>query len=188
MLPWPWPAPNDDGGADHLRAGLPMPDVSLRATGGGSISVAQTAGRCVVVFYPWTGRPGGANPPDWDNIPGAHGSTPELLGFARLHHGFTDVGVRLFGASAQTGEEQDWFAAEHQLPFPLLSDASLALRDAMKLPVFVAGGTTYLSRLTLVLRDGRVERVYYPVHPPDAHAREVMYLCGATRPGANTGR
>jgi hypothetical protein len=47
---------------------------------------------------------------------------------------------------------------------------------------------TFLTRLTLVLRDGIIERKYYPVHPPDSHGREVMYLCGATRPGANLGR
>jgi peroxiredoxin len=31
-----------------------------------------------------------------------------------------------------------------------------------------------LKRLTLILRDGRVERVFYPVFPPDRNAQDVL--------------
>lgn len=80
------------------------------------------------------------------------------------------------------------FANRNKLPFPLLSDATCAFREALELPTFKTGGQTFLNRITLLLRDGVIENTYYPVHPPDSHPREVMYLCGATRPGANTGR
>jgi hypothetical protein len=44
----------------------------------------------------------------------------------------------------------------------------------LRLPTFDAGGTAYLARLTLALKDGRIARTFYPVHPPDAHPREVL--------------
>lgn len=188
MTPWPWPAPPEDGAADHITEGLRLPDVALTATDGTAVSLSQEAGRVVVVIYPWTGGPGLDNPPGWDDIPGAHGSTPELDGFSRLSHGFASVGVRVFGLSGQTPDEQRAFAERQRLAFPLLSDQHGGFRDALKLPTFETGGRVFLKRLTLVLRDGAVERVYYPVHPPSSHAREVMYLCGATRPNAHLGR
>lgn len=188
MLRWPWPAPQEDGAADHLLPGTPLPDIELPATRGEPVSLARAQGRAVVVIYPWTGGPGRSNPEGWDDIPGAHGSTPELEGFGRLHHGFSDVGVQVFGVSGQPLAEQAEFVERTGLPFPLLSDNTRQLATAMSLPVFKAGAKTFLRRLTLVLRDGAIEHVYYPVHPPDAHAREVMYLCGATRPNAHLGR
>jgi peroxiredoxin len=188
VIPWPWPAPRDDGAADHLVKGRRLPDLALPATTGGTISPAATEGRCILIIYPWTGVPDQPNPSGWDDIPGAHGSTPQLLGFARLHHGFREVGVRLIGLSGQTAAEQAAFAIRHDVPFPLLSDAASTFREAVSLPTFHTGGETFLKRITLVLRDGVIEKKYYPVHPPDSHGREVMYLCGATRPGANLGR
>lgn len=188
MLSWPWPAPAPDGAAEHLVAGMKVPDIFLPATSGDQVSPARIPGRSILTIYPWTGGPDRPNPPDWDNIPGAHGSTPQLLGVSRLHAGFTAVGVRVFGLSAQPPEEQREFHTRNALTFPLLSDAEFQFQNALDLPVFMAGDMTYLRRLTLVLRDGHIERTYYPVHPPDVHGRELMYLCGATRPGANTGR
>ncbi|MBS0270185.1 MAG: peroxiredoxin, partial [Proteobacteria bacterium] len=74
---WPWPSPVDDGTAKHLIAGTRLPDVALPATRGASVNLARYQERAVLFAYPMTGTPGVANPPDWDVIPGAHGSTPE---------------------------------------------------------------------------------------------------------------
>jgi peroxiredoxin len=52
--------------------------------------------------------------------------------------------------------------------------AAHALGDGMRLPAMDVGGVTMLKRLTLVVRDGRIEHVFYPVFPPDGHASEVL--------------
>jgi peroxiredoxin len=169
-----FPPPIDDGGADHLARGLSMPDVVLPSTAGEQVSFAQRRGWTVVFIYPWTGRPGVANPPDWDTIPGAHGSTPQAEGFRNLHDAFREHGGEVFGLSVQAQDWQREFAKRLELRFPLVSDAALELQRALRLPTFQTGGVTYLKRLTLVLRDGRIERVFYPVHPPEAHAREAL--------------
>lgn len=172
--PWPWPAPLDDGAASHLVSGVVLPDISLPSTEGPAVSLSRLAGRCIVFAYPWTGRPGRPNPPRWDDIPGAHGSTPEAEGFGEAYGAFREVGIDVVGMSGQTTEEQQEFAARLRLPFPLLSDAAGALRTALRLPTFETGGVVYLKRLTLVLSDGAIERAIYPVHPPHTHARDLL--------------
>ncbi|HYD15827.1 MAG TPA: peroxiredoxin, partial [Hyphomicrobium sp.] len=125
-------------------------------------------------IYPWTGRPGLPNPPHWDDIKGAHGSTPEAEGFRDAYESFGSAGLDVLGLSGQTAADQQEFAARMRLSFPILSDNAGALRQALRLPTFETGGVTYLKRLTLIVHDGQVERVIYPVHPPHTHARELL--------------
>lgn len=168
----------DDGGAQHLKRGRRMPDIHLPTTAGRKISFAHIPGRVIVYCYPWTGAPGVANPPGWDDIPGAHGSTPETEGFRNLHAGFRQVGAEVFGLSTQSVAYQRELVERLDVPFEIVSDEGFALARALALPTFTTGGVTYLKRLTLGLKDGRVERVYYPVQAPAAHAREVCAWLG----------
>jgi peroxiredoxin len=155
-----------------------MPDFDLPTTAGRSVNFAKLAGLNIVYCYPWTGRPGLPNPPNWDDIPGAHGSTPEAEGFRDLHAGFRQVGAAVFGLSTQSNEYQRELVERLGLPFELVSDAHFALQRTLALPIFATGGVTYLKRLTLAVSDGRIERVYYPVAMPAAHAREVCAWLG----------
>jgi peroxiredoxin len=168
----------DDGAARHLKRGTRMPDRDLPTTSGGSVNLARLPGLAIVYCYPWTGRPGLPNPPDWDDIPGAHGSTPEAEGFRDLYAGFQQVKADVYGLSAQSTDYQREFVQRLGLPFDLVSDEQLAVQRALALPTFTTGSVTYLKRLTLALQDGRIERVYYPVPLPGAHAREVCAWLG----------
>jgi peroxiredoxin len=132
----------------------------------------------IVYCYPWTGRPRLANPPGWDDIPGAHGSTPEAEGFRDLHAGFAQVDTAVFGLSTQPSAYQRELVERLGLPFAIASDEHFALQRALSLPTFATGGVTYLKRLTLAIKDGRIERIYYPVPAPGAHAREVCAWLG----------
>jgi peroxiredoxin len=60
------------------------------------------------------------------------------------------------------------------LPFPILSDAEGHFGGALRLPSFSTGGETYLQRLTLAVKDGRIESVFYSVSKPADHAVEVL--------------
>ena len=60
------------------------------------------------------------------------------------------------------------------LPFPVLSDEHLALTRALDLPTFEHAGLTLLKRHTLVIRDARIEHVFYPVFPSDRDATQVL--------------
>ncbi|TML85684.1 MAG: peroxiredoxin [Actinobacteria bacterium] len=180
ILPPNLPVPEDDGAADHLR-GAHMPPIALPSTDGGSMRVdvvPDGAERLVVYAFPRTGRPD-ERPlvPDWDEIPGARGCTPETCGFRDHAADLRAVGAAVAGLSTQDTEYQRELVERLRLPFPLLTDTDLALTRALDLPTFEAAGHTLLKRLTLVVRDGAVEQVFYPVFPPDTHAAAVLEWC-----------
>jgi peroxiredoxin len=55
-----------------------------------------------------------------------------------------------------------------------LSDEKLELTRALRLPTFTVAGLILLKRLVLVLENGRVKKVFYPVFPPDRSAAMVL--------------
>jgi peroxiredoxin len=173
-LPDDLPAPVDDGAAEHLP-GLAVPPLELPSTAGGSVSLADLDGRTVVYAYPRTGRPGEPSlVDDWDLIPGARGCTPEACGFRDHHAELAQAGAAVFGLSTQSPSYQRELVERLGLRFAVLSDERLALTEALGLPAFEAAGQTLLRRLTLIVSDGRIEHVFYPVFPPDRHASEVL--------------
>jgi peroxiredoxin len=176
-LPPDLPVPVDDGAADHLP-GAAIPPVALTATDGSSVRLDDpTAPRTVVFAYPRTGRPN-EEPPGgteaWDAIPGARGCTPQACGYRDHHAELVELGVRVFGLSSQDTDYQREAADRLELPYPLLSDESLQFADALRLPRFEHAGLTLLRRHTLVIDNGRIETVFYPVFPSDRDAETVI--------------
>lgn len=173
-LPDDLPEPEDDGAADHLP-GRTMPAVALPTTDGRTVDLSAASGRVVVYAYPKTGRPDEDVIPDgWAEIPGARGCTPESCGFRDHYQELREAGAEdVFGLSLQTTDYQREARDRLELPFELLSDAEGELTRALDLPTFAVGGETFQKRLTLVITDGEIEHVFYPVFPPDEHASEV---------------
>ncbi len=174
VLPDNLPVPQDDGAARHLQ-GYRLPSVPLSATDGTRIDLSKLDGRVVVYVYPRTGRPGEPNLEGWDAIPGARGCTPQSCGFRDHFAELKVLGVaHLFGLSTQDTDYQREAAKRLHLPFSIVSDHDLALTRAFNLPTFEAGGMTLLKRMALVIDDGVVTKVFYPVFPPDLNAAEVI--------------
>ncbi|MBO0910757.1 MAG: peroxiredoxin [Acidobacteria bacterium] len=168
------PPPTDDGAARHL-AGMSLPSLALRATDGTDVNLSSLRGRVVVYAYPRTGRPGVPNPEGWDLIPGARGCTPETCAFRDHFDQLKALGVaHLFGLSTQDTGYQREAAERLGLPFAILSDEHFELTRALGLPTFESHGIALLKRLTLVIRDGIIEHVFYPVFPPDQNAGDVV--------------
>jgi peroxiredoxin len=188
QLPKDLPVPIDDGAAAHLT-GLRLPDVSLVCTNGRNVNIRDLTGRWVIYVYPMTGRPGVPLPDGWDGIPGARGCTPQSCGFRDQYTELKALHTGVFGLSAQRSEYQREARDRLHLPFELLSDSGLQLKDALRLPTFTVTGMELFKRLTLVTRDGHIEKVFYPVFPPDRNAGEVLtWLRENARPGADRRR
>lgn len=168
------PAPEDDGAADHLT-GIAMPEVTLPATSGDAVPLAELAGRVVIYIYPMTGQPNVTLPDGWDDIPGARGCTPQSCSF-RDHFGeLRALGVDyVFGLSTQSTDYQQEVAGRLHLPFPVLSDAAGALTKALNLPVMEVEGRVLLKRMAWVIEDGVIVKTFYPVFPPDQNADDVL--------------
>ena len=173
-LPDGLPVPEDDGAADHLP-GKRLPDVTLPSSQGGSLNLAQVGGGYVVVYvYPRTGKPGEPLPEGWDEIPGARGCTVQSCAFRDHAQDLAAHGAAVIGVSAQSPADQREFAEREHIPYPVLSDDSLQLADALGLPTFDVAGMRLYRRLTLVARDGRIEKAFYPIFPPGQDAVDVL--------------
>ena len=177
------PAPVDDGAARHLQ-GAKVPDIALSATDGSQVSLARLTGRVVVFAYPRTGEPGKPSlVDDWDMIPGARGCTPQTCAFRDLHKVLIETGAaRVFGLSTQDAAYQLEAAKRLHLPFPLLSDAKFGLTRALRLPTMAVAGLTLIKRLAMVIDDGSITKVFYPVFPPDKNAADVHAWLAEHRP------
>ena len=174
VLPADIPAPQDDGGARHL-AGRKLPSVTLAATDGSRVDLSKLSGRTVVYIYPRTGVPGQALPEGWDAIPGARGCTPQSCSFRDHFAELKRLGVaQLYGLSTQDTAYQREAVERLHLPFAVLSDEKLELARALTLPTFTAAGMTLLKRMALVIDDGIISKLFYPVFPPDKNAEEVI--------------
>jgi peroxiredoxin len=181
VLPNHIPVPQDDGAATHLT-GATLPALALTATDGSQVDLSKLRGRTVVYVYPRTGVPGQPLPEGWDAIPGARGCTPQSCSFRDHFAEIKSLGVaQVYGLSTQDSSYQREAAERLQLPFPILSDVKLELARALNLPTFTAAGMTLLKRMAVVIEDGVIAKVFYPVFPPDKNAEEVVAWLQASR-------
>ena len=159
-----------------ISPGAKLPDLALPATDGAAVNLSKLKGRTVVYIYPRTGVPG-IDPPDgWDQIPGARGCTPQSCSFRDHFAELKRLGVaQLFGLSTQDTayQREAADAAASAVRDSVRREARRSTR-ALKLPTFSAAGMTLLKRMALVIDDGTIIKVFYPVFPPDKNAEEVI--------------
>ena len=180
-LPAGLPVPVDDGACRHL-VGKRLPAIKLQSSNNSAVDLYQVAlrDRTVLFFFPAAGGPGVPDPTGWSLIPGARGCTPQLCDYRDSTSEFQKLGIRLFGVSSQRYEDQVEIAQRNRLLYELLSDEKLRLTKALHLPTFKVQHPVGLvppvciRRLSLVASKGRIERVFYPVFPPDKNAGEVL--------------
>lgn len=174
QLPDDLPAPTDDGATAHLK-GMRVPSLPLAATNGTRVDLSSLRGRTVVYIYPRTGKPGQALPTGWDAIPGARGCTPQSCSFRDHFADLQKAGVtQLFGLSTQDTPYQKEAAERLHLPFLLLSDEDLKFARALGLPTFTVDRMELIKRMTLIIDDGLIAHVLYPVFPPGKSAEETV--------------
>ncbi|MBI1926071.1 peroxiredoxin [Candidatus Poribacteria bacterium] len=167
------PVPIDDGACDHLL-GMQLPSVPLLSTAGRIVDLARIPSRIVVYCYPRTSRPDTEPPKGWNKIPGARGCTPQSCAFRDHYQKLQALGAQVFGLSTQDTDYQREAVERLHLPFELLSDLELAFARNLRLPTFEVEGMTLIKRLTLIILDGQIEKVLYPIFPPDKNAEEVI--------------
>lgn len=113
-----------------------------------------------------TGIPGVPLPDGWVSIPGAAGCTPQSCGFRDHYSELKTLAASVFGLSAQTSAYQKEARDRLHLPFELLSDSNLRLKQLLALPTFSVAGMELYKPLTLVVENNRIQKVFYPVFPP----------------------
>ena len=183
-LPPDLPRPEDDGACDHLLD-RPLHSLALPSTDGETFDIATSPGRWVVYCFPMAGQPGVPLPDGWNDIPGARGCTPQSMAFRDQYEDIRALHADVIGISTQTPDVQSEIASRLALPFPLLSDETLAFAKSLDLPTFDVDGKTMIKRLILIVTEGMIDHVIYPVFPPDKAAEEVIVwlLAHPRRPG-----
>jgi len=172
-LPDNLPVPVDDGACDHLL-GAHIPSVPLLATSGDTINPGALKGMVVIFFYPMIGRPDSPPLVGWNEIPGARGCTPQSCAFRDHYEELASLSAKLFGVSAQPLQDQKEAKGRLALPFELLNDSEFALAEAMRLPTFEYETMRLIKRITIIANNGIIEKVFYPVFPPDRNAEAVI--------------
>lgn len=167
------PAPLNDGACDHLL-GLALPSVNLFSTAGRTVNPSEIPGWLVIYCYPMTGRPDRTLPSGWVEIPGAAGCTPQSCSFRDRYLDLQALDCKVFGMSTQTTQDQLEASERLHLPFELLSDASFKFAQGLRLPMFEVESMQLIKRLTLIAKDGKIVKYFYPVFPPDKNIDDVL--------------
>ncbi|GAB6936902.1 winged helix-turn-helix transcriptional regulator [Isoptericola variabilis] len=169
-----------DGDLARVRAleGTRVPDVALTAHDGSAVRLADPDRWTALFFFPGAYAPGTAGyPPRWGEVPGTSGCTLECVTYGRRHGDLAAAGARVLGVSTQHPEQQAAFAAHADLPYLLASDQDGLAASALRLPVFRAGGSDRLKRVTLVVDPaGVVRHVQAPVTDPAQSVDDVLAL------------
>ena len=173
LLPEGLPVPIDDGMAAHLE-GMRLPSITLTATNGAAVNLAAIQNKLVIYVYPLTGQPEIALPEGWDEIPGARGCTPQACDFANHHDELLQLNTTVYGLSSQSSDYQLELKNRLHLPFDLLSDSDFQLKKHLNLPVFKVAEHLLYKRLTIIAKQSIIQKVFYPVFPPNENAAQVI--------------
>lgn len=168
------PEPKLDFNLEHLNQ-LIIPDLKLNSTDDTIVSLSNLKGITVIYVYPMTGVPGKELPEGWDEIPGARGCTPQSCSFRDNFSKLKKLGVNnIFGLSTQSTEYQKELATRLHLPYPILSDEKLEFSKKLKLPMFKVLKMNLLKRITLILKDNKIIKYFYPIFPPTKNIEDVI--------------
>lgn len=146
-----------------LKEGDPAPPFTAETNGGSRVSLADYAGRRVVLFF---------YPKD-----DTSGCTREACGFRDAYAEIAATGAAVLGVSVDPVKSHDKFVAKYQLPYPLISDPEKQIVKAYG----VWGQKSFMGRkydgthrvTFLIGRDGRIEKIW-PTVKPEEHAAEVL--------------
>ncbi len=172
-LPSDLPVPQDNGEADHLN-GMHFPNEAFKTTSGGTQNLSQVQATVVLYIYPMTGRPDIDLPDNWDAIPGARGCTPQSCSFRDHYAELQSLNAQVYGLSAQDTDYQLEASERLHLPFPLLSDNKLKLKTLLNIPTFTVDAMELYQRITFIIQDGMIKKVFFPVFPADKNAKNVL--------------
>ncbi len=166
--------PLDDAAANHLK-NFNIPSISLPNQEGNYLRLDRSdTFRMIIYFFPMTGRPDMPLPENWNKIPGANGCTLQTCKFRDNYDDLIGLNAVPIGITAQSVNYNKEMTNRLRVPFDVLSDEKLELKNALGLPTFLVKDKIYLKRLTLIIEKKMVKKVFYPIYPIDKHIDDVL--------------
>ena len=170
-----------------ISQGCKLPSLPLAATDGSQVDLSKLAGRTVRLHLSAHRRARAAAARRLGRNSRARAAARRNP--ARFRDHFAELkrlGVaQLFGLSTQDTAYQREAVERLHLPFPILSDATLELDARAQAADLQVAGMTLLKRMALVIDDGVITKVFYPVFPPDKNAEEVIAWLSGVEIGAH---
>jgi thioredoxin-dependent peroxiredoxin len=150
-------------GKSVLAEGAKAPAFRLPRDGGEAVSLADYAGKKLVLFfYPRADTPG---------------CTKEAIDFTRLSNAFAQSRTAVLGVSADPLKAQEAFRDKHELAVPLLSDEKHEMLEAYgawgEKSMYGRTFQGILRTTVLIGADGRILKIWRHVRV-DGHADEVL--------------
>ncbi len=174
ILPDNLPQPYDDGSTNHLL-GRQIPDVILPSTKNSFLDLSNIDKKyCILYFFPMMAMPEKDLPVGWNEIPGARGCTPQNISFGEHNDDLQKYDAMAIGISSQPIYELEQLSSLRGLSHVLVSDTKLEFQRRLNVPTFDVENKTAYKRLTLVIKNSKIIKVFYPVFPPDKHVFEIL--------------
>ena len=174
ILPSNLPVPEDDGACKHLL-NTSLPSVSLANQDGNLLKLNRNdTFRVILYCFPMTGHPEKPLPMGWDDIPGARGCTPQTCSIRDHYDDLIKLNAIPIGLSTQNVNELKEMSKRLKIPYDVVSDANLNFANLMKLPTFKVDGKVFIKRVTLIITNSIIKKVFYPIFPPDLHINDVI--------------
>ena len=168
------PEPKDDGACKHLL-NTNLPSISLANQDGNLLKLKRNdTFRIILYCFPMTGHPEKPLPTGWDNIPGARGCTPQACSFRDHYDDLIKLNAIPIGLSTQNVNDLKEMTMRLKIPYDVVSDADLNFANLMKLPTFKVDGKVFIKRVTLIITNSIIKKVFYPIFPPDLHINDVI--------------
>jgi len=173
-LPDNLPVPENDGTANHLL-GRQIPDIILPSTKDSFFDLSNIDKQYgILYFFPMMTIPGKDLPLDWNDIPGARGCTPQNISFSENNTTLEEFDAISIGISSQPIYDLEQLSSIRKLSQILVSDSKLEFQKRLNIPTFNVEGKKMYKRLTLVVKDSKIIKVFYPIFPPDKHIFEIL--------------
>jgi peroxiredoxin len=153
-------------GLERRLVGMRAPAVELPWALEAKTSLAVLASRRSLVVFFYAGVKAKTGREEID----ANVDTARAWAWRDHDHELETLGYMLVGVSTQSSSTQAQWASDELLGYMLLSDGELELAGVLGLPTMQAAGERVYEPLTLIVQDGRIARVFYPVDP--AHEAE----------------
>jgi peroxiredoxin len=174
ILPDNLPQPHDDGSTNHLL-GLQIPDIVLPSTKNSTLDLSKIES-CyqILYFFPMMATERYVPSPQWNEIPGARGCTPQNISIGKHSNDFQKYGAMVIGISTQPINELVELSSIRKFSQSIVSDSNLQFQEKLNIPTFQFENKIMYKRLTLIVKKSKIVKVFYPIFPPDKHVFEIL--------------
>ncbi len=166
--------PANDSLCNHLL-GMELGSISLPNQDGILLKLNRTdTFRLVIYFYSMTGHPAKKLPDNWNKIPGASGCTFQNCNFRDNYEKFIQLNALPVGISTQSVQDIKEMTLRLGIQFDILSDSNLLCAHMLSLPTFSLENKTFIKRLTIVVENNTIKKVFYPVTLLNKHVDNII--------------